>query len=143
MDNIFAFKQPSLSIEIYKPEKHYEILASWWSDYKWPVVPAHLLPPMGWVVYNEEIPVIAGFLYFTDSPIAAFDWVISNPSSLKEDRKLGIKMIFMAAEVAAQKGGVEKMFSYISHPSLEKHYEDYGFMPADKKVTLMIKTVGE
>ena len=62
--------------------KDYEtILLKWWKDWRWTPVPKDFLPDNGkggYIVYDKETPVCAGFMYVTNSKVGWCDWIISN-----------------------------------------------------------------
>ena len=63
-------------------EGDYEnILCGWWRDWKWVPPVKDFLPEDGtggYIVYDGDIPVCAGFMYTTNSRAAWCDWIISN-----------------------------------------------------------------
>jgi hypothetical protein len=57
------------------------ILIDWWKDWRWEAPPKDFLPDDGsggYIVYDGDIPVCAGFIYITNSKVGWCDWIISN-----------------------------------------------------------------
>ena len=53
----------------------------WWKDWRWTAPPKDFLPEDGaggFIVYDETIPVCAGYMYVTNSKVGWCDWVVSN-----------------------------------------------------------------
>ena len=63
-------------------ETDYEsILVGWWKDWRWTPPPKDFLPDGGkggFIVYDGDIPVCAGYIYITNSKVGWCDWIISN-----------------------------------------------------------------
>ena len=57
------------------------ILLKWWKDWRWTAPPKDFLPDDGeggFIVYDNDIPVCAGYIYITNSKVGWCDWIISN-----------------------------------------------------------------
>ena len=57
------------------------ILVKWWKDWRWTAPPKDFLPENGeggFIVYDNDIPVCAGYIYMTNSKVGWCDWIISN-----------------------------------------------------------------
>ena len=57
------------------------ILYGWWKDWRWTPPVKEFLPEGGkggFIVYDGNIPVCAGFIYITNSEVVWCDWIISN-----------------------------------------------------------------
>ena len=54
-------------------ETDYEsILVKWWKDWRWTPPPKDFLPDNakgGFIVYDKDIPVCAGYIYVTNSKV--------------------------------------------------------------------------
>ena len=63
-------------------EGDYEnILCKWWKDWRWTPPSKEFLPDNGlggFMVYDDGVPVCAGFMYRTNSKAVWCDWIISN-----------------------------------------------------------------
>ena len=74
-----------------------EILVGWWKQWGWEPPQRDFLPndgKGGIIVYDEDVPVCAGFMYITNSKAAWVDWIISNKEYTKKpQRKDAIKLL--------------------------------------------------
>ena len=64
-----------------KDSDYDEHLCKWWKDWRWTAPQRSFLPENGkggYMVYVDDEPVVAGFLYNTNSGVALVEFVISN-----------------------------------------------------------------
>ena len=69
-------------------EKDWSMLCSWWEGHKWPIPNNDALPNNGTggiIVEENNIPVIAGFIFKTNSKGCWLEFIISDPN-YKNDR---------------------------------------------------------
>ena len=76
-----------------------DILVGWWKDWEWTAPPKDFLPENGEggvIIFDEEVPVCAGFMYATNSKVAWIEFVISNKNyDRKRNQILGLwKLLF-------------------------------------------------
>lgn len=104
----------------------WETLCSWWDAWhEWVNPPKDFLPDNGTgglMVYKHNTPIVAGFIYYTNSKAALFEWVISNPKYREADRKQAIELLINAAEEVCKANGVNYMFTIgRTKPLIETH----------------------
>ena len=107
-------------------DKDWDTLVSWWDNWpKWKAPVKDFLPENGkggLIVEINDIPVVAGFIYLTNSKTALLEWIVSNPSYREADRKDAIELLINAAEEVSKTNGVKYMFSIgRSKPLIETH----------------------
>jgi hypothetical protein len=127
-------------------EKDYEdILLKWWSDWNWKAPEKDFLPDNGVggiIVFDEEIPVCAGFMYLTNSSVAWIDWIISNKEYRKKpQRKEAIQLLIAALTNIAKDSGSKYGYALIKNKSLIDVYEDFGYIKGDSYTSEMIKVL--
>ena len=76
-------------------EKDYSTIVEWWKSWpEWEPLAQEMLPENGTggiIIEKEGEPIVAGFLYGTNSKIAWMEWIISNPKyRIKKDREQAI-----------------------------------------------------
>lgn len=89
-------------------------LVSWWKWWRWPVLPKEFLPEDGTggiMIEKNNIPIVAGFLYETNSKVIILEWIVSNPKYKEEDRKQAIELLVTEAEKITKELGYKYMFS--------------------------------
>ena len=89
-------------------ESDWGTLQEWWKWWRWPEMSKDLLPMNGTgglMICKGDIPIIAGFLYLTNSKGALLDWIISNPQYKEKDRKTALMLLIDSCEEVAKLNG--------------------------------------
>jgi hypothetical protein len=111
-------------------ESDWETLQEWWAKWKWPVVTKEMLPLNGLgglMIYKEDIPIVAGFLYLTNSSIAWMEWIVSNKEYKEADRKEALELLIVELEKVALSVGKNIIFSVGKNKSLINIHKDLGY----------------
>jgi len=119
------------------------ILVEWWKAWNWDAPAKEFLPSNGTgglIVYDDDTPIVAGFMYTTNSSVAWVDWIISNPSYRKKPhRKEAIQWLISALTSICEKAGHSYVYALIKNKPLIEVYASLGFIKADTYTTEMIK----
>ncbi|MBC7845578.1 MAG: hypothetical protein H7Y10_03700 [Flavobacterium sp.] len=122
-------------------DSDYELLCQWWKDWKWDAPPRDFLPQNGLggiMVEKDGVPVVAGFVYFTNSAVAWSEFIISDFQYREKDRKQAKQiLIFELCELARSKGS-KYIYTVVKNQFLKKDYEEAGFTNGSKKVDEMV-----
>ena len=122
-----------------------DILVGWWKQWKWEPPQRDFLPndgKGGIIVYDEETPVCAGFMYLTNSKVAWVDWIISNKEYTKKpQRKDAIKLLVSSLTDICKKTGSKYSYALIKNQSLIGMYEELGYLKGDSYTAEMIKAL--
>lgn len=107
-------------------DSDWDTLCEWWDAWpEWVNPPKDFLPDNGTgglMVYKQNTLIAAGFIYYTNSKAALFEWVISNPKYREADRKQAIELLINAAEEVCKANGVNYMFTIgRTKPLIETH----------------------
>lgn len=130
-----------LRIRQFEAARDYPTVAAWWAGHGWEPVPEAVLPPTGYVVEFVNKPIVAGWLYRTDSAIAWLEWVISDPTSTPGPRNKATDRLISTASEAAKALGHTVIFSSLTHPRLIQRYENHGFKVTETQMTNLIKVI--
>ena len=87
-------------------EGDYEACCKWWKWWRWPQIPREMLPDngeSGFMIEKNNIPIVACFLFITNSKGAKLEWIVSNPDYRENDRKQAIEMLINGVEVVNYK----------------------------------------
>jgi|TARA_R110000823_G_scaffold229060_2_gene356135 hypothetical protein len=128
-----------------KPTDYEEVLSDWWKDWRWPPPPKNFLPENGTgglMVYDENTPVVAGFIYNTNSDVAWADWIISNfKYKNKKNRKEAIELLLNALENTATNMNKKFMYALVKNQPLIETYKKLGYNQGDSYSTELIKRI--
>ena len=127
-------------------ENDYEdILVGWWKQWGWEPPQRDFLPndgKGGVIVYDENVPICAGFMYITNSKVAWVDWIISNKEYTKKpQRKDAIKLLVSELTEICKLTGSKYSYALIKNESLINIYLELGYIKGDSYTIEMIKTL--
>jgi hypothetical protein len=132
-----------LSIRPLKDNDYEEILVEWWKQWNWEPPKKDFLPEDGtggMMVYDGEIPIIAGFIYITNSKVSWVDWIVSNKEyRIKQKRAEAKKMLIESLTNICKNSGSKYGYALIKNQALIKTYEDLGWSRGDGYTSEMIK----
>jgi hypothetical protein len=117
-------------------ESDWDTLVKWWDTWpEWTNPTKSFLPENGTgglIVEKDKQPIVAGFLYFTNSQAVLLEWIVSNPEYRDTDRQEAIELLINMAEEICKKQGQVHMFSIGRNKSLIKTHKKLGWK-VDKK----------
>ena len=117
-------------------DKDWDTLVSWWDNWpKWKAPVKDFLPENGnggLIVEINDIPVVAGFIYLTNSKTALLEWIVSNPKYRESDRKAAIELLITGAENLVKSLDYKYLFAVMQHKGLIQTHEKLGWK-ADPK----------
>lgn len=121
-----------MKLEVRKLEEtDWETLVKWWDSWpKWVNPPKSFLPDNGTgglMVYKENTPIVAGFLYFTNSDGVLLEWIVSNPEYREQDRKKALEILISTAEETCKLAGKKHMFSIGRNKHLIETHKKLGW----------------
>lgn len=125
-------------------ESDWETLQKWW-DY-WPGVktpPRDFLPDNGTggiMIEKNGMPIIAGFIYETNSCGAMVEWIISNPNYRgKKKRDEALEALIVSIEAIVESLGYKIMFTMISNKKIINLRKKFGWVMNPKPLYTHIK----
>ena len=120
-----------------------DILVGWWEQWGWVPPKRDFLPDNGKggiIVFDQDVPVCAGFMYINNSKAAWVDWIISNKEYTKKpQRKDAIKLLVSSLTSICEKAGNKYIYALIKSESLINIYQDIGYIKGSTYTTEMIK----
>jgi len=136
----------NLEIRPLKEEDYEDILCKWWKEWNWTSPPSREFLPNngtgGYIVYDGDTAIVAGFLYDTNSSVAWCDWIISNINYTdRTNRKEAIE--FLINTITEYARGLKKQYMYANNTSqpLINIYKNLGYKQGSTSITELIKTL--
>jgi hypothetical protein len=119
------------------------ILVDWWKQWGWEPPQRDFLPDNGKggiIVYDQDTPICAGFMYITNSKVAWVDWIISNKQYTKKPhRKDAIKLLVSTLTGICKNTGSKYVYALIKSRHLIETYQQLGYIKGDRYTSEMIK----
>ena len=120
-----------------------DILVGWWNDWGWTPPVRDFLPEDGkggLMVWDDDEPVCAGFIYVTNSKAAWCDWIISSKTYRKKpQRREALNLLVSSLTDVCEMNGYRFVYALIKSRPLIETYKDLGYTQGDKYSTEMIK----
>ena len=111
--------------------KDWDTLVEWWDWWPgWVAPPKDFLPNHGtggFMVEKNNTPIVAGFVYFTNSKAAWIEYIISNPKYKEDDRQESIEFLLTELESFIKSMGYTYMFTSLQSKSLIKTHKKLGW----------------
>jgi hypothetical protein len=119
------------------------ILVGWWKDWRWTPPTKDFLPDDGqggFIVYDDDVPVCAGYIYITNSKVGWCDWIVSNfQYKDKVKRKVALDGLIETLTNTLKMSGCKYSYALIKSKSLINHYVNNGYIEGDNYNKEMIK----
>ena len=107
----------------------YETIVKWWESWPdWVPLARNLLPENGTggiMIERDGSPIVAGFLYGTNSKIAWMEWIVGNPE--ERNKSEAIELLISSLEEWAVEGGFEVILSIGRSKSLIDKHKKLGY----------------
>ena len=112
-------------------EKDWDTLVSWWDQWpKWENPNQDFLPENGkggLIVEKDNKPIVAGFIYLTNSKTALLEWIVSDPQYRDNDRETAIELLIQEAEDVVKALDYKYLFAVMQHEKLISTHEKLGW----------------
>jgi len=135
----------SLYIRPLVAEDYDKTLCQWWFDWRWTPPSRDFLPENGtggYIVYDEDMPVCAGFMYETNSKAIWCDWVISNIKYKdRTKRKEALSLLIKTISEQARTLNKKYVYALIKNKPLINVYKKQGFKEGSSYTHELIKTI--
>lgn len=124
-------------------EDYESILIDWWKDWRWTAPPKDFLPEDGkggLIVFDDDIPVCAGYIYITNSKVGWCDWIISNFNYKdRAKRKEALNFLINVLTETLKISGCKYSYALLKSKSLISAYVENGYIEGDNYNKEMIK----
>ena len=117
-------------------EDDWDTLVSWWKNWpNWDNPKKGFLPDNGkggLMIEKNGRPIVAGFLYQTNSNAVLFEWVVSDLKYREDDRQEAIELLIKEAENTCRDWGYGHMFSIGRNQKLIETHKKLGWFVDDR-----------
>jgi hypothetical protein len=121
-------------------DEDYSTLVKWWDAWpNWQAPPKDFLPDTGFIVEKNNIGIVAGYVYMTNSKAALLEWIISNPEYRESNRKDAITLLIQAVERVLKDQGIKYIFSIGRNKKLIDTHKELGWQVDEKPSHEIVK----
>jgi len=133
----------NLNVRVLREGDYDNILVKWWKDWRWTPPTKDFLPNNGnggYIVYDDDIPVCAGFMYLTNSKVVWCDWIISNfKYKDRKKRKKAILLLISTISEIAKELDKKYVYALLKNKPLINTYKELGYVEGGSYTHAMIK----
>ena len=90
---------------------------------------------------KDGTPIVAGFLYMTNSKAVLLEWIISNPDYREPDRDAAITALIMGAEAIVLNADKKYMFTIGRNKKLINKHKELGWQVDEKPSYEIVKNI--
>jgi hypothetical protein len=127
-----------LEVRVLADDDYDRYLIKWWKDWRFPAPPKDFLPGDGnggIMICKDGLPIVAGFIYLTNSKVAWSEFIVSN-FEVKDKILREEAILFCISELTriAHECGAKYVYSVVKNQNLKKHYQKIGYQEGSQKV---------
>ena len=117
---------------VFRPlvKEDYDIICDWWKKWEWPVIGKDFLPQDGlggFMVEKNKKPIVAGFVFLTNSKGAWFDPIVSDPDYREDDRDSAVEQLIDGVQQFCINMGVRCIFHIGRNKGLMNKFNKLGW----------------
>ena len=124
-------------------DEDYDILVEWWKSWpNWEPLSKDLLPENGTggiMIERESKPLIAGFLYATNSNICWMEWIVSDPK--QKDKSEAMSLLISSLEKWGKNAGFKVVLSIGRSKNLINEHKKLGYIVDNNPSYEIIKNI--
>ena len=117
-------------------ESDWETLLKWWDSWPdWTAPSKDFLPNNGTggiMIEKNNKPIVAGFIYETNSASVLLEWIVSDPEYRDNDRGQAVELLITEAEKLIKTLGYNYMFTIGRNKRLIETHRKLGWFVDDK-----------
>ena len=130
----------ALNIQPLSDNDYDNILCAWWKEWRWTPPAKDFLPDRGYMVYYNDEPICAGYMYVTNSKVVLLEWIVSSfKFKDKQVRKEALYMLIETITSLATALDKKYVYSILKNKPLINIYEELGFSRGENNGQEMIK----
>lgn len=112
-------------------ESDWETLVKWWDSWpNWTNPSKDFLPDNGTggiMIEKDGLPIVAGFIYKTNSSCVLLEWIVSDPEYRADDRGQAVELLITEAEKLTKDLGYNYMFTIGRNKRLIETHKKLGW----------------
>lgn len=101
-------------------KERYSIVKNWWIERKWSIPAPEFLSTTGIMIYYQDRPICAAWLYQTDSLVAMLGFIIADLKTVGKVKKNSIEFLFNKFEEVAKQMGFKLIFLPVATDSIAR-----------------------
>ena len=117
----------------------YETISEWWKSHDWEPVHPYLLTNSGFLIMDEDLPIVAGWYVKTNGLTALVEWIVKNPEAKPRQFIKGLSLLCETIEDLAKGDGYKMIITFLENNKLKKFMERRKYEQADMGLDTDVK----
>jgi len=117
------------------------MIREWWKEHKWVPVHPYLLSNSGYLVLDNEVPIVAGWYVRTNGLTSLVEWIVKNPKAKVKQFIKGLSLLCKTIEEKSKKDGYKMIITFLENDKLKKFMERRKYISGDIGLDTYVKTL--
>ena len=98
----------------------YMLIRKWWEQHEWEPVHPYLLSDTGYLILDEDTPIVAGWYVKTNGLTALVEWIVKNPKAQPKQFVKALSLLCETIEDLAKGDGFKMVLTFLENDKLKK-----------------------
>ena len=117
------------------------IIRKWWKEHNWEPVHPYLLSNTGYLIMDNDIPIVAGWYVKTNGLTALVEWIVKNPKAKPMIFIKALSLLCKTIENLAKGDGYKMIITFLENNKLKKFMERRKYKQGDIGLETYVKTL--
>ena len=119
----------------------YMLVRKWWEQHDWEPVHPYLLSDIGYLILDEDMPIVAGWYGKTNSLTALIEWIIKNPKAKPKQFVKALSLLCETIEDLAKGDGYKMVLTFLENGKLKKFMKRRKYESGDIGLDTYVKAL--
>lgn len=126
-----------MKTENFSNSEHLPTLLSWLVKREAYIVTPEEIPENGFIVFDNDIAIAAGFLRLVEGGYAQIDGLTTNPDANSKQRSVAIDLVINAAIKRAKDLKIKQLMAFTELKNLSQRTQDFGFIKPNHHILIL------
>jgi len=119
----------------------YMLIRKWWEKHEWEPVHPYLLSDTGYLILDEDIPIVAGWYVKTNGLTALVEWIVKNPKAQPKQFIKALSLLCETIEDIAKGDGFKMVLTFLENDKLKKFMKRRKYESGDIGLDTYVKAL--
>ena len=119
----------------------YILIRKWWEQHDWEPVHPYLLSNTGYLILDEDTPIVAGWYVKTNGLTALVEWIVKNPKAQPKQFIKALSLLCETIEDIAKGDGFKMVLTFLENDKLKKFMKRRKYESGDIGLDTYVKTL--
>ena len=119
----------------------YMLIRKWWEKHEWEPVHPYLLSDTGYLILDEDTPIVAGWYVKTNGLTALVEWIVKNPKAQPKQFIKALSLLCETIEDIAKGDGFKMVLTFLENDKLKKFMKRRKYKSGDIGLDTYLKAL--